>query len=124
VARPRGPSRLWRREQRPRRLRRAPAGRAEEARALADIAGAFGGRTRVAALDLLAALAAADPGRYGSWLPGDLRGFLRLHGAASHTIDIGGDHRNKRAGYWLEEVTHALNGLDLAAPGIPAGQAA
>jgi hypothetical protein len=116
------PSRLWRREKRPHRLRRAPAGGAEEARALADIARAFGGRTRVAALDLLAALAAADPGRYGTWRPGDLRGFLRLHGAVSHTIDVGGDHRDKHAGYWLEEVTRALN--DLAAPGIPAGQAA
>jgi len=60
------PPRCWRRDQGScRRVRRSqPASPAEAARALADIAGAFGGDPRVAGAELLPRLKAADPGRW------------------------------------------------------------
>jgi hypothetical protein len=116
------PSGTWRQDKRAGRvLRRQPAGHADAARTLGDIAGAFGGRTRIGSLDLLARLAAADPGRYGGWDLKDLAGFLRLHGVTRHKINIDGDRRDKRWGHWLEDITSALAELTAASP---AGRAA
>lgn len=104
-----------------------PATRAEAAEAMAAVAEAFGGRTRIPGRDLLAALAAADPGRYGDWNRVDLACFLRRHGVPRHTVkdcsSLGKDGRGRSvSGYWLEEVTAAL--ADLAAEAVPGRQAA
>lgn len=45
-------------------------------------------RTRVATVDLLAQLAAADPGRYGEWNPIDLACFLRPYRVLRHSIEF------------------------------------
>jgi hypothetical protein len=94
------PSGSWRPDKRAGRvLRRQPAGHAEAVTTLRDIAGAFGGRTRIASMDLLARLAAASPGRYGDWNLRDLGGFLRQHGVIRHNINIDGDRRDKHWGH-------------------------
>lgn len=117
------PSGTWRQERRARRsLRSQPASRADAAKTLCDIAEAFGGRTRIASTDLLARLAAADPGRYGGWDLKDLGGFLRPHGVTRHKINNGGDRQDKRWGHWLEDITTALT--ELTAPAAPAGRTA
>jgi hypothetical protein len=122
------PSRLWRQDSPTGGAASGPpASRAEAARVLADVRDAFGGGQALAATaDLLVRLAAADPARYGNWTPKDLAGFLRPCGAPSHTIRAadGEGRQRKCQGYRLDEVTRALQDLDLAAPGIPAGQAA
>lgn len=105
-----------------------PGGRVEVARVLADVRDVFGGQDRAATADLLACFAAADPVRYGNWTPKDLAGFLRPCGAPSRTIRAvdGEGRRRKCQGYRLGEVTRAIQDLhlDLAAPGVSAGQAA
>jgi DNA-directed RNA polymerase specialized sigma24 family protein len=117
------PSRKWRdRQAFGRALHGQPATRAEAAEALASVAEAFGGRDRIPSRDLLAVLAAADPGRYGEWDQVDLACFLRRHRVSRHTVeDPFNIRKNGRGrsvnGYWLEEVTAALE--DLTAPGLP-----
>jgi hypothetical protein len=121
------PSRLWRQDSPAAGVVSGPSvSRAEVARVLADVRDAFGGQARVGTADLLARLAAAGPARYGNWTPRDLAGFLRPFGAAARTIRaVDGEGRQRKCqGYRLDEVTRALEDLDLAAPGIPAGQAA
>lgn len=67
--------------------------------------------------DLLAALAAADAARFGNWNPYDLAGFLRRHQVSRHRIQAREDGRLRWfQGYWLEEITAALD--HLAAPGV------
>jgi hypothetical protein len=121
------PSRLWRQD--------SPAGgtvsgppvsRAETARVLADVRDAFGGQALAATADLLARLAVADPARYGNWTPALLAGYLRPCGAPARTIRLvdGKGRQRKCRGYRLGEVDGALQGLALAAPGIPVRQAA
>jgi hypothetical protein len=113
----------WRTDKRLyRRVSRSePADRADAARSLADIRDAFGGRAAVASTDLLARLAAADPGRYGTWDCHDLGALLCAHGVARHRIPVDGDDR-KRVGYRLADIIRALE--DLTAPGALAREAA
>jgi hypothetical protein len=114
------PSRMWRLDSCPRR-RFLRSDAADPAGVLADVIGAFGDRTRVASADLLARLAAADPGRYGGWDVRDLNGLLRWCGVTPHRINVDGDRSDKRQGHWLEDITAALGQL---AAGTPPGLAA
>ena len=122
------PSRKWRDRQEFRReLHGQPATRDEEIRALTAIAEAFGGRARAPGRELLTALAAADPGRYGDWDPVDLSRFLFRHRVSRRSVDLyDGPQRDGRGrsakGYWLEEVTAALGRLTAGA--VPVQQAA
>jgi hypothetical protein len=122
------PSRKRRDKQEFRRpVRSEPASRADEIVTLTAIAGAFGGQTRVSGRDLLAALAAADPGRYRGWDPVDLSCFLHRHRVSRHRLDFFDGpgrtgRRVSRRAYWLEEVTAALD--DLTAGTVPAEQTA
>jgi len=114
------PSRLWRQDSPAGGAASGPpASRAETARVLADVRDAFGGQAQVATADLLARLAATDPAQYGNWTSRNLAGFLRPCGASSRTIRVvdGAGRQRKCQGY-------ALHDLDLAAPGVPARQAA
>jgi len=119
------PPRRWRRDQGACRrvMRSKPASRADAARTLTDIAGAFDGEARVAGAELLPRLKAADPGRYGSWDARDVGWFLREHGIGRHGVTVCVNGRPaKRWGHRLEDVTTAL--AEVTAPGTPAEQAA
>jgi hypothetical protein len=113
----------WRTDRRMyRRVSRSePADHTDAARSLSDIRDAFGGQATIASTDLLARLAAADPGRYGTWDCHDLGALLGTHGVTRHRVAVDGDDR-KRVGYRLEDVTSAL--ADLTAPSALAGQVA
>jgi hypothetical protein len=101
--------------------RSEPADRADAARSLAGIRDAFGGRPTIASTELLARIADADPGRYGSWDFYDLGAFLSAHGVTRHRVAVDGDDR-KRVGYRLSDITSALH--ELTAPGALEGQVA
>jgi hypothetical protein len=106
-----------------RRVPRQPDACADPATALSDAREAFGGQTRISTTDMFAALAAADPGRYGSWDHNDLGDFMSRQGIRHHRLNIKtAGRRYKPQRYWLEDVTAALE--DLTAPGALAGQAA
>lgn len=120
------PSRKWRGDspafQRGRGVH--PATPAEEAATLATVAEAFGGRARMPGRDLLAALAAADSAWFGNWNPYDLAGFLRRHQVSRHRIEAREDGRVRWfQGYWLEEVTAALDHLRSQGLPDPVGEA-
>jgi DNA-directed RNA polymerase specialized sigma24 family protein len=113
----------WRTDKRLyRRVSRSePAGHADAARSLSDIRDAFAGRATVASVDLLARLAAAGPGRYGTWDCHDLGALLGAHGVTRHRVAVDGDDR-KRVGYRLADIDGAL--AELTAPGALERQAA
>jgi DNA-directed RNA polymerase specialized sigma24 family protein len=101
--------------------RSEPADHADTAQSLSAARDAFGGRSTIASVDLLARLAAADPGRYGAWDCHDLSTLLGAHDVTRHRVAVDGDDR-KRVGYRLEDITSAL--AELTATRALTGQAA